>query len=109
MINKSSFQLKVTDPRHITNDGYLAGENKTKKNQNNLGNNFQNLLVSSLKTVNNQQVSSDKLSKKFQIDPTSVDIHDLTIAQQKAQVSMDLTRVVLNKTIQSYQSLINMR
>ena len=109
MISKSSLQLKVTDPRHIADDGYFAGKNLGAEEKNNLGNSFQNLLVSAIKSVNNRQVHADKLSTQFQVDPTSVDIHDLTIAQQKAQVSMDLTRVVLSRTIQSYQSLINMR
>jgi flagellar hook-basal body complex protein FliE len=42
-------------------------------------------------------------------DPASIDPHDLTIAQAEAQMSLSITRTILNRIVQGWRDLINTR
>lgn len=66
-------------------------------------------LSDAMQNTNNMQVESDRMNVQLAVDPESVDVHDVIIAQQKAQMSLDLTKAVIQKGIQAYQSLSNLR
>ena len=70
---------------------------------------FKNNTMSALKNVNGNQVESDRLVTKMITRPDSVDVHNVMIAQQKAQLSLDLTRTVLNRAIQAYKGITSLR
>jgi flagellar hook-basal body complex protein FliE len=59
--------------------------------------------------VNNLQQSSEELTKQMAVKPDSVDIHDVTIAAEKARLSLMLTKSVVDRITQAYRELINMR
>jgi flagellar hook-basal body complex protein FliE len=43
------------------------------------------------------------------INPGSVDIHDITIAQAEASMALGITRNILSRLVQSWRDLINTR
>ena len=70
---------------------------------------FSQAVKSAVVDVNNLQVQSDQLATQMIRKPDSVNIHDVMIAAQKAQLSLDYTKSLLTKAVQAYQSITNLR
>ncbi|MDA3950872.1 MAG: flagellar hook-basal body complex protein FliE [Spirochaeta sp.] len=70
---------------------------------------FREALVGSLEEVNSQQMSHEQLSIQSIVNPESVDPHDLTIAAAKATTSLSITRNVVDRVIQAYRDITNLR
>lgn len=70
---------------------------------------FRDALIGSLQEVNAQQVSHEQLSVQAIVNPDSVEPHDLTIAAAKAQTSLGITRNVVDRVIQAYRDITNLR
>jgi flagellar hook-basal body complex protein FliE len=70
---------------------------------------FRDALLGSLNEVNAQQTSHEQLSVQAVVDPESVDPHDLTIAAAKATTSLSITRNVVDRVIQAYRDITNLR
>lgn len=94
--------MKVTNPRHY-------GPSYTEPKGSDFSDVFKRNVENGLKETNDQLVNADSLVTKMITKPDSVDIHDVMIAQQKAQISLDLTRTVLSKAIQAYKEITNLR
>ena len=62
-----------------------------------------------LKNVNNLQTNADNLSTQMMLKPESVNVHDVVIAAQKAQLSLELTKNILQKVVQAYNTISNLR
>ncbi|MBN8217193.1 MAG: flagellar hook-basal body complex protein FliE [Spirochaetes bacterium] len=59
--------------------------------------------------TNGDQLRSEQLNLQMATAPDSVNVHDVMIASEKAQMSLDLTRNVLQKAVAAYQALTNLR
>jgi flagellar hook-basal body complex protein FliE len=70
---------------------------------------FSNALKDAFQRVNGMQKNSDELTKQMAVRPDSVDIHDVTIAAEKARLSLMLTKSIVDRITQAYRELINMR
>ena len=70
---------------------------------------FENMLIGALDNVSELHQTASSLAEQAMINPDSVNAHDITIAQQKAQLSLDLTRNVLTRIVQGWRDLINTR
>jgi len=68
-----------------------------------------NALKGAFQRVNGMQKTSDELTKQMAVSPDSVDIHDVTIAAEKARLSLMLTKSIVDRITQAYRELINMR
>lgn len=100
-VNGDSVQLARTNASHIrgVNDAAETGKNGD----------FGNLLMEALNGVNQLQLESDNLSTQMITDPDSVDAHDVTIALSKANLAVSMTKAVVDRALQAYSSIINMR
>jgi len=70
---------------------------------------FQHAMLQALDNVSTSQHHASNLAVQAFIDPGSVDVHDVTIAQAKAAMSMDITRNILSRLVQGWRDLINTR
>jgi flagellar hook-basal body complex protein FliE len=70
---------------------------------------FEDAMLRALDKVSGDQQFSDTLTQAAITDPGSVDIHDITIAQAKAGMSLNITRTVLSRIVQGWKDLINIR
>ncbi len=101
--------LARTDPRHLTGrldpsqSASAAGESGSR------GGAFASLLLDSLNTVNAQQQTADQLSVQAVVDPDSVNPHDVSIAAAKANLSLNVTKSVVDRVIQAYREIQNVR
>jgi flagellar hook-basal body complex protein FliE len=66
-------------------------------------------MLKALDTVSAQQQAPGELIQAALTEPGSVDVHDITIAQAKAAMSLNITRTVLNRVVQGWKDLINTR
>ncbi|AFG38154.1 flagellar hook-basal body complex protein FliE [Spirochaeta africana] len=70
---------------------------------------FGNMLMNSLKEVNTLQNEAAELSVTAALNPDKVDAHDVTIATAKAELALNLTKNVVDRVVQGYKDIINLR
>lgn len=70
---------------------------------------FEDAMLRALDKVSGTQQSAAQMVQAAITDPGSVDAHDITIAQAKASMSLNITRTVLNRIVQGWRDLINLR
>jgi flagellar hook-basal body complex protein FliE len=96
------FEMARTDPRHLSGQSFGPAPASTSQN-------FGTLLMDSLNSVNSMQQTSEALSVQAVIDPESVNTHDVTIAAAKASMSLSITKNVVDRVIQAYREIQNVR
>lgn len=70
---------------------------------------FRDSLMSSLEEVNGTQIAHEQLSVQAIVDPESVEPHDLTIAAAEANMALSITKNVVDRVIQAYRDITNLR
>ena len=70
---------------------------------------FANALKDAFYRVNDLQLQSDELTRALAVRPDTVDVHDVTIAAEKARTALLLTKSIVERITQGYRELINMR
>jgi len=70
---------------------------------------FEDAMLQALDKVSGTQLNASNLQKEAIINPGSVDIHDITIAQAEASMSLGITRNILSRLVQGWRDLINTR
>ena len=100
-------KLKATNPKHF---GIVdKSKNQQSVKGNNFAGDFSNMLNTQLNQVNEMQLTSDEMTQKLAITPNEVNIHDVMIAAEKAQLALNFTKVIRDKLVAAYQSLVSMR
>lgn len=69
---------------------------------------FGGLLKDALNNVNKAQINSDKMTEKL-INGENVELHQVMIASEKANVSLQATLEIRNKVIEAYQEIMRMQ
>jgi flagellar hook-basal body complex protein FliE len=70
---------------------------------------FENAMLKALDGVNATQVDSSNAIELMMTDPDAIDVHDVTIAMAKANMSLNITRTVLDRVVRAWRDLINTR
>jgi len=70
---------------------------------------FEHAMLQALDKVSGSHQFVSDLEKEAIINPDSVDIHDITIAQAEASMSLSITRNILSRLTQGWRDLINTR
>lgn len=101
-VRGDQFELRRTDARHFAgrNDAVQAEPTEF---------GFRDALVGSLEEVNGLQKRHEQLSIQAVVQPESVDPHDLTIAAAQANLSLNITKNVVDRVIQAYREITNLR
>ncbi|MHC6204343.1 flagellar hook-basal body complex protein FliE [Breznakiellaceae bacterium SP9] len=112
------FQLAVTHPKHFVSskvDFSTVGKNITELGEKigadavTRSSPFEKALLQAMDTVSGDQNFASELVQRAITDPDSVDAHDITIAQAKASMSLNVARSVLSRIVQDWRDLINTR
>jgi flagellar hook-basal body complex protein FliE len=96
-------KLARTSPLHIPGQGEQAVSSSGIEKK------FGDMLLSALGSVNNDQVTAMDLSQKMVTDPTSVNVEDVTIALAEANLSLSMTKAVVDRALAAYREIINVR
>jgi flagellar hook-basal body complex protein FliE len=111
-------EMVRTHPKHILppDSPYFGSGNKIIALEKKIGaehvtgaGTFEHAMLQALDKVSGAQQHVSELEKEAIINPDSVDIHDITIAQAEASMSLNITRNVLNRLVQGWRDIINTR
>ncbi|MCL1931054.1 MAG: flagellar hook-basal body complex protein FliE [Treponema sp.] len=117
-MNNGMIPMVLTDPRHMgpVNSPYagsghniLALEKKIGAEDITRAGTFERAMLQALDKVSGAQQYASAVQQEAIVNPDSVDAHDVTIAQGMAGMSLDITRTILNRLVQSWNNLINTR
>jgi len=70
--------------------------------------NFQTMFSNAINNVNETQMKSGGLAKRFEQGDPQVDLPEVMIAAQKASVSFEAMKEVRNKLVDAYKDIMNM-
>ena len=73
------------------------------------GGTFEQAMLQALDNVSGRQMYASNLHREAIVNPGSLDIHDITIAQAEANMALGITRNILSRLVQSWRDLINTR
>ena len=70
---------------------------------------FGKLFIDALSEVNELQMKPHELTEKMITEPDSIDIHDITMALAEAQLSLSMTKAIVEGAIRAYKEIISIR
>lgn len=91
----TSVTQKLTSAAEVSTD-------KTRKS-------FDSFLLDAVSQMNEQQMDVSRLSEQAIVDPDSVDIHDITTAMAKAQMSLSLAKTVVDRVVTGWSEITTTR
>jgi flagellar hook-basal body complex protein FliE len=94
---------------NTTNPLHYSEKNIRKIDSDDVSTSFQKVFMNALNKVNNLQADSEELTQKMIYEPETVDIHQVMIANQKAEIALTFTKSVRDEAIRAYRDLINLR
>ncbi len=95
--------MKTTDKKHINSHPNQS------VNNNDTVQNFGNLLMNFLKSVNNDQIKATNMQQLAITNPEKVNVHQVTAAMTKAEMSIGFLKSVTDKLMSGYRELSNLR
>ena len=96
--------LETSDPKHFSGRFNAATARPEKENPT-----FADKMFEALNGVNKLQQDVNDLSLKMVTDPDSIDVHDITIAIEKSNAALAITKAVVDKAIQAYREILSFR
>jgi flagellar hook-basal body complex protein FliE len=96
-------KLSRLDPRHFAAGGGNPALGAEKAAS------FEDAMLKAMDGVNATQMESSSLMEAMLVDPDSVDAHDVTISMAKANMSLNITRTVLDRVVRGWKDIINTR
>ena len=95
---------------HKKHFGENIDEASSVNNQsNNFLGKFSDAIKNAVNDTNRLQINSSELSQKMLYEPDSINIADVVIAAEKAQLSLNLTKGIVDRAVQAYQNITNLR
>ena len=70
---------------------------------------FSEAMLKAIDKVNGYQKQPQELVQQAITDPESVNIEDIAVAQAEANLSLNITRTILNRVVQAWKDIINTR
>jgi len=86
----------------------IAPLNKSVNDNNSNKLSFSKLLKENLNNVNKLQMQSNEITEQFALGNID-NVHDVTIAAQKASTALNLTVAVQNKVMDAYNEIMRMQ
>ena len=109
MPSLSSVTMTRTNPAHAGTAGLTSivpGSNNSNSVQSEKSfGTFESYLVNAVSEMNNQQLEVGRVQEQLITDPDSVDIHDVTTAMAKAQMSLSLAQTVIDRLVTGWNEL----
>jgi flagellar hook-basal body complex protein FliE len=118
LVSGDRISMAVTNPRHLVpkTGAYAASGEALATLGGKVGadavlktGSFEDVMLKALDGVNADQNNSSALMQQMVTDPDSVDAHDVTIGMAKANLSLNITRVVLDRIVRGWKEVINTR
>lgn len=111
-------EMRLTHPGHVSppDSPFFGNGNKVIELEKTIGaegvtraGSFEKSMLQALDKVSDTQRFASGLQIEAIVNPDSVDVHDVTMAQAQASLSLDITRNILSRLVQGWRDLINTR
>ncbi|GHV51005.1 flagellar hook-basal body complex protein FliE [Spirochaetia bacterium] len=109
MVSGDKIPLNLTNSKHLSPNSQSLKEKAAAAINTTGAGTFEDIMLQSLDKVSGDQQFASSLAERAITDPDSVDIHDLTISQAKASMSLNITRNILSRLVQGWKDIINVR
>ena len=96
-------EMTKTNAAHLDSNGQKGlpvGEDR---------NGFGNLVADAIGRVSDQQLNADQLFERMITNPDEVEPHDVTIAMARAEMSLNLTKAIVDRAVKAYNDITAMR
>jgi len=96
--------LTRTHANHLDSEGQkkvLAMETNRER--------FVNLLAANIGRVSDRQHEAEELFRRMITNPDEVEPHDVTIAMAQANMSLNLTKTIVDRAVKAYNDITTMR
>ncbi|MCR5612558.1 flagellar hook-basal body complex protein FliE [Treponema sp.] len=70
---------------------------------------FDSYILDAVSKMNEQQLDVNRLEEQALVDPDSVDIHDITTAIAKSQMSLSLAKTVVDRVVTGWNEITTTR
>ena len=70
---------------------------------------FSDAMLKALDKVNAYQRYNEEIIQQAMLDPDSVQVEDVAMAEAQANMSLNITRTILNRVVQAWKDIINAR
>ena len=113
-----SVTMMQTHPKHMgpidspyagSGKNILALEKKIGAGEVTRAGTFEQAMLQALDKVSGSQQYASELMREAIVNPDGVDIHDITITQAEASMSINAARNILSRMVQGWRDLINAR
>ena len=88
---------------------YTQIPNAAKDNNDKVRKSFDQYILEAAEKVNARQMDVTSLQEQAITDPDSVDIHDITTAMAKAQMSLTLAKTVVDRVLSGWNEITTTR
>ncbi|MCA1753325.1 MAG: flagellar hook-basal body complex protein FliE [Spirochaeta sp.] len=95
------FQLARTNQNHVRGQFEVPTTEATGS--------FGEMVMDGLNQVNALEQQHTDLSVRAVVDPDSVNPHDVTIAAAQAEMALNITKNVVDRVVQAYRDITNVR
>ena len=125
LVNGDRVPLTVTNPKHLVpaNGPYVVGGSIARGRGAAIselgsmigsdaavrGGSFEDAMLRALDGISAEQQFAADLVQRAITDPDSMDPQDITIAQAKAGMSLNIARNILSRVVQGWKDIINTR
>lgn len=92
-----------TDPGHMNADGKTGAVGVGEDSGN-----FGNLMAEAIGRVSDQQLEATNLFERMLTHPDEVEAHDVTIAMSRAEMSLNLTKAIVDRAVKAYNDITGM-
>lgn len=100
-VTGDQFRLARTNARHFAGPNEPTDASEAQS--------FDRMLLNGLNEVSALDQQHQNLSVQAIVNPDEVDAHDVTIAAAKANVALNLAKGVVDRVIQAYRDITNVR
>ncbi|HHY19711.1 MAG TPA: flagellar hook-basal body complex protein FliE [Firmicutes bacterium] len=83
--------------------------NKTSTPQKAVTDAFGNYLKEALGSVNQTQFDADEMRVKMALKDPDIELHDVTIALEKASIALNVTLAIKDRLIEGYKEIMRMQ
>ncbi len=70
---------------------------------------FEQTILKAFDDVNAKQIKMDQLSEQMNVNPDSVNVHDVTIGMAQASLSLKLAQTVIDRLVKSWNDITTTR
>jgi flagellar hook-basal body complex protein FliE len=106
--NDQVFGNKITlltnNPLHMDQLGRNVGKEKSGVEES-----FGEVLAKAFNNVNDKQLATTEMAEKMITEPDSVNVHDIMTAVAEANLSISMTKNIVDRAVRAYKEIIAVR